>query len=324
MSLQSDSGISSTSQCSDNLAKDCKAFYEKRLRLTHSVQDKWQQQRQVHPESNLSNQINRLRSELLSLAHLDNELFKNLLALNDKLEELKLQNGSDESGAKELPNLPDQEVLSEETTDEYDDEDIDEEVEMEDEFHNMYSSLPPTQILERAAQAVDDQPSSSGLDMMGGLKFMLRSRSFLLRAPFHKKNTTNGRSRSRGNDSPFRTFDRIHENRVVEIRNTRSQSAERRTKKSAAASKLEAGSSATLTRGFHLPQSSRSLWQRVFVGSSQNGTAPSNGPESLPCSWSLVDGLEDKSPPPTLKHIKQNSFDSGIHTSDSSEYSIKI
>ena len=64
----------------------------------------------------------------------------------------------------------------------------------------------------------------------------------------------------------LRTFDRIHENRVVEIRNTRSQSAERRTKKSAAASKLEAGSSATLTRGFHLPQSSRSLWQRVFVG----------------------------------------------------------
>ena len=56
---------------------------------------------------------------------------------------------------------------------------------------------------ERAAQAVDDQPTSSGLDMMGGLKFMLRSRSFLLRAPFHKKNT-NGRSRSRGNDSPFR------------------------------------------------------------------------------------------------------------------------
>merc|ERR1712001_57255 len=312
MSLQSDSGISSSSHSSDTLAKDCKAFYEKRLRLTHSVQDKWK--RQVHPESTLSNQIGRLRNELLSLAHLDNELFKNLLALNDKLEELKLQHGSGSDGAKELPNLPDQEVLSEETTDEYDDEDIDEEVEMEDEFHNMYSSLPPTQILERAAQAVDDhQPSSSGLDMMGGLKFMLRSRSFLLRAPFHKKNT-NGRSRSRGNDSPFRTFDRIHENRVVEIRNTRSQSAERRTKKSAAASKLEAGSSATLTRGFHLPQSSRSLWQRVFVGSSQNGTAPSNGPESLPCSWSLVDGLEDKSPPPTLKHIKQNSFDSGIHT----------
>ena len=83
----------------------------------------------------------------MSLAHLDNELFKNLLALNDKLEELKLQHGSGSDGAKELPNLPDQEVLSEETTDEYDDEDIDEEVELEDEFHNMYSSLPPTQIL---------------------------------------------------------------------------------------------------------------------------------------------------------------------------------
>ena len=80
----------------------------------------------------------------------------------------------------------------------------DEEVEQEDEFHHMYSSLPPTQILERAAQVVDDQPSSSGgLDMMGGLKFMLRSRSFLLRPPFHKKNSA-GRSRSRGSDSPFR------------------------------------------------------------------------------------------------------------------------
>ena len=86
-------------------------------RLTHSVQDKWQ--KQVHPESSLSNQIGRLRSELLSLAHLDNELFKNLLALNDKLEELKLQRGS---GIKEPPIL--QEALSEETTDEYDDDDI--------------------------------------------------------------------------------------------------------------------------------------------------------------------------------------------------------
>ena len=77
--------------------------------------------------------------------------------------------------------------------------------EEDDEFHNMYSSLPPTQILERAAQVVDQnqQPPSSGLDMMGGLKFMLRSRSFLLRPPFHKK-TSAGRSRSRGSDSPFR------------------------------------------------------------------------------------------------------------------------
>ena len=53
------------------------------------------------------------------MAHLDNELFKNLLALNDKLEELKLQRGS---GIKEPPIL--QEALSEETTDEYDDDDI--------------------------------------------------------------------------------------------------------------------------------------------------------------------------------------------------------
>ena len=111
----------------------------------------------------------------------------------------------------------------------------------------VYSSLPPTQILERAAAAaavaagVRDNPedtsadenqspslennsSSSGLDVMGGLKFMLRSRSFLLRPPFHKKNssaaaasalppppaipvqsrTTPRRSRITSSDSPFR------------------------------------------------------------------------------------------------------------------------
>ena len=156
-----------------------------------------------------------------------------------------------------------------------------------------------------------------------------------------------------------RTFDRIQENRVVtagssslssdenplahHLRSNRSQSAERRQqkKRSSDISKLEAGSSATLTRGFHLPHtSSKSLWQRVFVGSSSSSASGSshssnsrhedghgannNGPESLPCSWSIIDLDADKSPPPSLRHIKQNSFDSGIHTSDSSEYSIKV
>ena len=147
-----------------------------------------------------------------------------------------------------------------------------------------------------------------------------------------------------------RTFDRIQENRVVtasssdenpphHLRSNRSQSAERRQKKRCDISRLEAGSSATLTRGFHLPHtSSKSLWQRVFVGSSGSsssrhddsphhslmGGSNNNGPESLPCSWSIIDLDNDKSPPPTLRHIKQNSFDSGIHTSDSSEYSIKV
>jgi hypothetical protein len=119
------------------------------------------------------------------------------------------------------------------------------------------------------------------------------------------------------------------------MRRNRSQSAERRKGKN---NNGGLSNSATLTRGFHLPHSSRSLWQRVFVSGSATaggGSASANcgqvvynnnGPESLPCSWSIVDslGMEDKSPPPTLKHIKQNSFDSGIHTSDSSEYSIKI
>ena len=151
-----------------------------------------------------------------------------------------------------------------------------------------------------------------------------------------------------------RTFDRIQENRVVtatassslssdenphahpHLRSNRSQSAERRQqKKRSDISKLEAGSSATLTRGFHLPHtSSKSLWQRVFVGSSSasasgsrhedghGGNNNNNGPESLPCSWSIIDLDAEKSPPPSLRHIKQNSFDSGIHTE--SEYSIKV
>ena len=150
-----------------------------------------------------------------------------------------------------------------------------------------------------------------------------------------------------------RTFDRIQENRVVtagssslssdenplahHLRSNRSQSAERRQqkKRSSDISKLEAGSSATLTRGFHLPHtSSKSLWQRVFVGSSSasasgsrhedghGGNNNNNGPESLPCSWSIIDLDAEKSPPPSLRHIKQNSFDSGIHTE--SEYSIKV
>ena len=151
----------------------------------------------------------------------------------------------------------------------------------------------------------------------------------------------------------FRTFDRIQENRVADDfvnRNAssapgkgaagqllRSQSAERQQQKKKTSSNesswltAPSGSSATLTRGFHLPHtSSKSLWQRVFVGGSgagnshaNNNVQSSSGPESLPCSWRIID-MDDKSPPPTLKHIKQNSFDSGIHHSDSSEYSIKV
>ena len=159
----------------------------------------------------------------MSLAHLDNELFKNLLALNDKLEELKLhrckanEDEEERCTTSEAPDMP--------AGEEYDDDDIDEEVDDDsDDVFNVYSSLPPTQVLERAAAADHEdrnrtlQPpenngasassSGSGLDVMGGLKFMLRSRSFLLRPPFHKKNnvTSSGTTprRSRIIDSPFR------------------------------------------------------------------------------------------------------------------------
>ena len=241
-------------QPSDTLAKDCKEFYEKRLQLTHSVEHKWSSEASLpslSPFSKLPHQIAQLRSELLSLAHLDNELFKNLLALNDKLEELKLHRDHT-SGSTTTSNEGDEEAVTKtETTteEEYDDDDIDEEVDDDnaddDAFSAVYSSLPPTQILERAAAAAaaaeaaarvnpedtsadeNQSPSSenngsSGLDVMGGLKFMLRSRSFLLRPPFHKKNsassaatappptvpvqsrTTPRRSRITSSDSPFR------------------------------------------------------------------------------------------------------------------------
>ena len=242
-------------QPSETLAKDCKEFYERRLRLTHSVEHKWSSEEaslpSLSPFSKLPNQIAQLRSELLSLAHLDNELFRNLLALNDKLEELKLHRDQACSSTT-TSNEGDMEeaVMKTETTEEeeeYDDDDIDEEVQDDDDnaeddaFSAVYSSLPPTQILERAAAAAaavaaadrinpntsadeNQSPSvennaSSGLDVMGGLKFMLRSRSFLLRPPFHKKNTaaavspvavpvqsrtTPRRSRITSSDSPFR------------------------------------------------------------------------------------------------------------------------
>ena len=198
---------------SDNLARDCKAFYERRLQLTTSVEHKWTASEDTQGGSQFSklpSQISQLRSELLSLAHLDNELFKNLLALNDKLEELKLQRDPVAS-SQEDEDLPSEEHTT--TSEEYDDDDIDEEVD-KDEF-NVYSSLPPTQILEAAAASADPRKTSEnnggGLDVMGGLKFMLRSRSFLLRPPFHKKSsshsntlTTPRRSRITSSDSPFR------------------------------------------------------------------------------------------------------------------------
>merc|ERR1711953_1077622 len=111
-----------------NLARDCKAFYEKRLRLISSVSSKWKpappaSSSGLSPSSpddhfsKLPSQIAQLRTELLSLAHLDNELFKNLLALNDKLEELKLQRSTQLEASQS--HLSD-EASESQTTEEYD------------------------------------------------------------------------------------------------------------------------------------------------------------------------------------------------------------
>jgi hypothetical protein len=84
---------------------------------------------------------------------------------------------------------------------------------------------------------------------------------------------------------------------------------------------------------FNLPPS-RFLWQKMFFSNnnnsnsnnnnSNNNSSTTNGPESLPCQWLPSDegGFGSKSPL-SLNHIKQNSFDSGIHTSDS-EYSVRV
>jgi hypothetical protein len=71
---------------------------------------------------------------------------------------------------------------------------------------------------------------------------------------------------------------------------------------------------------FHLPPS-RFLWQKMFF----NNNSASSGPESLPCHWSsgVDDGGFTSKSPLSLNHIKQSSFDSGIHTSDS-EYSVRV
>jgi hypothetical protein len=200
MSVHSDSSANSYSA----LAKDCKAFYERRLRLTNSVKNKWRLEEAAatnsataashHQEfSQLPNQLTKLRSELLSLAHMDNELFKNLLALNDKLEELKIQRDGDSQCSEAKVD----EEADDEANGEYDDEDIDEVEQEDDGFSQHYTSLPPSQVLEQAAVAMEvvvpkncsDSNGGSSLDVMGGLKFMLRSRSFLMRPPFHKKSS---------------------------------------------------------------------------------------------------------------------------------------
>ena len=255
-SLAQAQDMASDMTCTDigNLAKDCKAFYEKRLRLTSTVSSKWSKTADTDPAggseggsasatasdckhfSKLPSQIAQLRSELLSLAHMDNELFKNLLALNDKLEELKLQRSNI---ANDPVHSHSDEASESHTTEEYDDDDIDEEVldtddnetDMEDSV-GFYSSLPPAQILQQAsvqaaaaaAASTSSEPEShvpssgtnanAGLDVIGGLKFMLRSRSFLLRPPFHKKSNTLTRTTPRrqarmanadsSSSSPFR------------------------------------------------------------------------------------------------------------------------
>ena len=141
------------------------------------------------------------------------------------------------------------------------------------------------------------------------MKFVLRSKSFLLRQPFQRKQTSFPATRlSRKND----------------VGGNNDAAAAAADRKSTVPdlqlpfSSLNLGSNpppnhynrpATLGHPvFHLPPS-RFLWQKMFFN---NNSTPS-GPESLPCHWSGLDdgGFSGKSPL-SLNHIKQSSFDSGI------------
>ncbi len=165
--------------------------------------------------SKLPSQIAELRSELLSLARMDNELFKNLLALNDMLEDMTMQTGASPKPVKSTTRLANggggkksTSHSSASTSSNADDED---EEDLEDgddlcwpEEIGHYTSLPPTAVLEQAANKSKNKllsaaPTTStrggegkqgggSSDVMSGLKYMLRSRSFLLRPTFQKKN----------------------------------------------------------------------------------------------------------------------------------------
>ena len=148
------------------------------------------------------------------------------------------------------------------------------------------------------------------------MKFVLRSKSFLLRQPFQRKQVSFPATRlSRKNDVGSDAVPSDRKSSVLDLQ--------------LPLSSMNLGSNpppshynrpATLGHPvFHLPPS-RFLWQKMFFN---NNSVPS-GPESLPCHWSGLDdgGFSGKSPL-SLNHIKQSSFDSGIHTSDS-EYSVRV
>ena len=222
----------------------------------------------------LPNKINQLRQDMLSLINLDNELFKQLLTINDTLEELKEQRVS---------RLPAPTAAQEPTEVNFklDAYEVNDEV-FPEEYTGPFASLPDHSYMLQKQQLLSQQQQQGGLK--NGLKFMLRSRSFLMK-PIIAKRRVSGQSEK--TKIPVKVPTQHQPKSLPFIQeNTAANDPKKVATKSARATTTTSTYSRPI---FHLPHQSRSkqLWQKVF----------------------------DADDFPKASHAKQNSLDSGIHTS---------
>ena len=147
----------------------------------------------------LPSKISQLRQDLLSLINLDNELFKHLLTINDTLEELREQ--------RNVPKLVTQAApaAAAATADfklgYYEPPGADMVTELlaaaaaEDEYVGPFTSLPDHTYMLQKQQLLQQQQQLGNTGLKNGLKFMLRSRSFLMK-PIIAKRRISGTSES--------------------------------------------------------------------------------------------------------------------------------
>lgn len=285
----------------------------------------------------LPSKISQLRQDLLSLINLDNELFKHLLTINDTLEELREQRNVPKRlqppaaatadfklGYYEPPDMV-TELLAAGAA-------------AEDEYVGPFTSLPDHTYMLQKQQLLQQQQQQLGTTgLRNGLKFMLRSRSFLMK-PIIAKRRVSGTSEStvktkipvkvtpppqqqqqqlpsrsshhqpaslphiqekgeQGSGSRSGTLKKLS---LSSKKSTFSPSAAAGT--SAAAGGTAPSSSSRPSNFnrplFHLPHQSKSkqLWQKVFEANANAGQ-----------------GHDEPDGFPKITHMKQNSYDSGIH-----------
>lgn len=95
-------------RCSDGLARRCRLFYERRVRVAASLQ-----QGPSAGRGGLGQAMHHLRRQMATLITEDNSLFRQLLALNETIEDLKQQQQGilrDASRCSSFDSLSDPEV----------------------------------------------------------------------------------------------------------------------------------------------------------------------------------------------------------------------